>query len=54
MVSDSSYEKVGVYERDDDWVAMEEELNEENYTTASEDEKMVKQSKSDIRLVQQL
>ena len=28
-----------MYERDEDWVAMEQEMNEEEYTTASEDEK---------------
>ena len=36
---DDADEKVGVYQRVEDWVVMEEEMNEEGYTTASEDEK---------------
>ena len=51
IVSDDADEKVGIYERDEDWVAMEQEVNEEEYTTASEDEKTFKPSKCDIRFV---
>ena len=51
IVSDDADEKVGVYERDEDWVAMEQEMNEEEYTTASEDEKIFEPSKCDIRFV---
>ena len=40
FVSDDADEKVGVYERDEDWVAMEEEINEEDFFLASDDEQM--------------
>ena len=40
-----------MYERDKDWVAMEQEMNEEEYATASEDEKIFEPSKCDIRFV---
>lgn len=40
-----------MYERDEDWVAMDEEINEEDYMTASEDEQMNEPSECDIRSV---
>ena len=40
IVTDDTDEKVGVYERDEDWVAMEGEMNEEDYIMASEDEQV--------------
>ncbi len=52
FVSDDADEKVGVYERDEDWVAMEEEINEEDFVLASDDEQMNEPSKCDIRFVE--
>jgi hypothetical protein len=45
-------EKVGVYERDEDWVAIEEEINEEDFVLAFDDEQMNEPSKCDIRFVE--
>ena len=53
LVSDDVDEKVGVYERDEDWVAMDNEVNEGDYVLASDDEEMNEASKSDIRFVEQ-
>ena len=53
LVSDDVDEKVGVYERDEDWVAMDNEVNEGDYVLASDDEEMNEVSKSDIRFVEQ-
>ena len=50
---DDADEKVGVYERDEDWVAMEKDMNEDDYVLASDDEQMNEPSKSDIRFVKQ-
>ena len=51
IISDDSDKKVGVYEKDEDWVAMDKEINEEDYMTASEDEQMNEPSECDIRSV---
>ena len=53
FVSDDADEKVGVYERDEDWVAMEKEMNEEDYVLTSDNEQMNEPSNSDIRFVEQ-
>ena len=53
LVSDDVDEKVGVYERDEDWVAKDNEVNEGDYVLASDDEEMNEASKSDIRFVEQ-
>ena len=53
LVSDDVDEKVGVYERDEDWVAMDNEVNEGDYVLASDDEEINEASKSDIRFVEQ-
>ena len=53
LVSDDVDEKVGVYERDEDWVAMDNEVNEGDYVLASDDEEMNEASKFDIRFVEQ-
>ena len=50
---DDADEKAGVYERDEDWVAMEKDMNEDDYVLASDDEQMNEASKSDIRVVKQ-
>lgn len=50
---DDADEKVGAYERDEDWVAMEKDMNEDDYVLASDDEQMNEPSKSDIRFVKQ-
>ena len=53
FVVDNADEKVGVYERDEDWVvAMEEGINEEDFVPASDDEQMNEPSKCDIRFVE--
>ena len=38
---DDADEKVGVYDRDEDWVAMEKDMNEDDYVLASDDEQMI-------------
>ena len=48
---DDADETVGVYERDEHWVAMEKDMNEDDYVLASDDEQMNAPSKSDIRFV---